>query len=162
MSFTPCSRCSENQPSTLAANPRTHVASALYGYSSTCSNQVPGYINNLDQILAKGVDAVYVVTVNDQFVCEAWKEKLGAADKTKIHFLADDAGRFTAAVGMSFDATPFLGSVRSKRYVLLVEDGIVKRVELEDDVGNVSRLSPSCCLASQKERGRSWREVLKS
>lgn len=46
---------------------------------------------------------------------EAWKEKLGAADATKVHFLADDAGKWTAAVGMSFDAGAILGNSRSKR-----------------------------------------------
>jgi peroxiredoxin len=56
-----------------------------------------------------------MVVLAYRFVMEAWKEKLGAADSAKVHFLADDAGKFTSAIGMSFDAGPILGNARSKR-----------------------------------------------
>ncbi|KAL7010071.1 hypothetical protein EMMF5_000090 [Cystobasidiomycetes sp. EMM_F5] len=106
-------------------------------FTPTCSNQIPGYIKDADDFIAKGVKAIYVVTVNDQFVTEAWKDKLGASGNGKIHFLADDAGKFTAAIGMGFEATPILGSIRSHRYTMLVEDGIVKLIEQEPNNSKV-------------------------
>merc|ERR1712093_511707 len=78
----------------------------------SCSNQIPGYIKGIKDIQAKGIKDVYVLAVNDLFVMEAWKEKLGAASESNIHFLADDAGKFVAALGLSFDATGLLGNHR--------------------------------------------------
>lgn len=73
--------------------------------------------------------AVYVVSVNDTFVTGAWKEKLGGTGKSNIHFLADDAGAWTSAIGMGFDATGLLGSLRSHRYAMVVKDGVIETLE---------------------------------
>lgn len=60
---------------------------------------------------------------------EAWKEKLGAEEKTRIHFLSDDAGKFTSAIGMGFDATGLLGNMRSHRYAMIVNNGVIEALE---------------------------------
>lgn len=69
------------------------------------------------------------MTVNDVFTTEAWKEKLGAAEEPKIKFLADDSGKWSSAIGMSFDATGLLGNFRSHRYAMVVNNGIIEALE---------------------------------
>merc|ERR1711939_664233 len=101
----------------------------------TCSAQAPGYIKHIKDFQAKGVKDIYICSTNDQFVMEAWKEKLGAASEPNVHFLADDTGKFSAALGLSFDATGLLGNHRSHRFAMLVEDGVVKAFEQESDPG---------------------------
>lgn len=73
--------------------------------------------------------AIYVVSVNDVFITQAWKEKLGAEEETKIKFLSDDAGKFTSAIGMGFDATGLLGNMRSHRYAMVVNNGVIEALE---------------------------------
>ena len=94
-------------------------------FTPPCSSHVPGYVEHYDKFAAKGVKGIYVVSVNDAFVTQAWKEKLGAS-ASPVHFLADDDASFTAEVGMLFDAKGLLGNRRSKRYVIVTDDGIVK------------------------------------
>lgn len=67
--------------------------------------------------------------MNDVFVTEAWKEKLGAAEESKVKFLADDAGKWTSAIGMGFDATGLLGNLRSHRYAMIVNNGVIEALE---------------------------------
>lgn len=67
-----------------------------------------------------------------QFVTEAWKEKL-EANHPSIHFVADDDGAWTSALGMGFAAQAFFGNVRSSRYAMIVEDGVVKALEKDED-----------------------------
>lgn len=106
-------------------------------FSPSCSSQVPGYIDKYEELKAKGVDGVWVVAVNDVFVTQAWKLKL-ALTGTPIHFIADDTGALSAALGLIFDATPLLGGPRLKRSVLIVEGGKVKDVIVEEDPGKVT------------------------
>ncbi|WP_421853025.1 peroxiredoxin [Oricola sp.] len=103
-------------------------------YTPTCSlNHLPGFVENRDIILANGVDEIVCVSVNDHFVMKAWAEATGAAGA--ITFIADwDAG-FTRAIGMDIDLSMGGLGVRSQRYSMLVEDGVVKLVNLEDSPG---------------------------
>ncbi len=103
-------------------------------FTPTCNNlHMPSFLNNIDAIKAKGVDTVAVTGVNDVFVMEAWKKATNAGGK--IEFLADGNGDFAKAIGMDFDASGNgLGS-RSKRYSMLVEDGAVKKLNIEDAPG---------------------------
>ena len=101
-------------------------------FTPTCSmNHLPGFLENRDVILSKGVDQIAVVAVNDHHVMKAWAEASGAKDK--ILFLADGAAKFTKAVGMDFDMGP-LGQ-RSRRYSMIVEDGVVKTLNIEENKG---------------------------
>ncbi|XP_078344910.1 peroxiredoxin-5, mitochondrial-like [Oculina patagonica] len=92
---------------------------------------LPGYVADFDKLKEKGVEVVACISVNDPFVMAAW----GEAHKCegKIRMLADTKGEFTKAVDMELDATPFLGNVRSKRYAMVVEDGVVKKLNVEPD-----------------------------
>lgn len=105
---------------------------------SPCSSQVPGYIQNAREFQSKGVENIFIVAVNDQFTVNAWKEKLGGNAAPNVHFLADDTGAFTKAVGQDFDATGLLGGHRSKRYAFVVEGGVVRKAFVEDEAPSVT------------------------
>ena len=92
---------------------------------------LPGFVSGYDQLKEKGVEVVACVSVNDPFVMAAWGESAGA--KGKVRMLADTCAEFTKAVEMDLDATKFLGNVRSKRYTLVIENGVVKEVMMEPD-----------------------------
>jgi len=100
-------------------------------FTPTCHrNHLPGYLEHAAALHAKGVDIIAVTAVNDVFVMNEWKKATGAGDK--IVFLADGAAVFAKAIGLDLDATvPGLG-IRSKRYAMLVDDGVVKVLNVED------------------------------
>ena len=101
-------------------------------FTPGCSNtHLPGYVQDYQALKDKGVEVIACVSVNDAFVMEAWGEAKGTSGK--IRMLADHAAAFTKAVDMELDATPFLGGVRSKRYSMVVENGVVTAVNLEPD-----------------------------
>lgn len=107
-------------------------------YTGTCSTQhVPSFIRTADQFRAKGVDRIVCVSVNDPFVMGAWAKDTGA-DKAGLTFLADADGAFTAAMGMNFDAPPAGLFGRSKRYAMLVEDGTITTLQVEESPGQCS------------------------
>jgi len=100
-------------------------------FTGTCSNaHLPGFLKNADAIKAKGVDMIAVTGINDIFVMEAWKRTAGADGK--IEFLADGNGDFAKALDLTFDASAHGLGVRSRRYSMLVEDGVVKRLNIEE------------------------------
>lgn len=104
-------------------------------FTPTCSSaHVPSFIRSKDAILAKGVDEIVCVSVNDVFVMQAWGEATGA-NKAGITMLADGSGDFTAALGLSFDGPPAGLFRRSKRYSMLVEDGVITHINLEESPG---------------------------
>jgi peroxiredoxin len=99
-------------------------------FTPTCSNNhLPGYVENRDAILAKGVDAIAVLSVNDQFVMQAWARFSGG--EGKLAFLADGNGSFVKALGLDADMSAAGFGVRSKRFSMIVEDGVVKKVNVE-------------------------------
>ena len=103
-------------------------------FTPTCNNlHIPSFLNNIDAIKAKGVQSIAVTGVNDVFVMEAWKKSTGAAGK--IDFLADGNGEFAKAIDMAFDGSGNGLGTRSKRYSMLVEDGVVKNLNIEDAPG---------------------------
>ncbi|WP_420585758.1 peroxiredoxin [Ruegeria sp.] len=104
-------------------------------YTPTChSAHVPSFIRTKDQFSAKGVDEIICVSVNDPFVMKAWGEATGAAD-AGLTMLGDASAEFTKAIGMEFDAPPAGLFARSKRYAMLVEDGKVTALNLEESPG---------------------------
>jgi peroxiredoxin len=94
---------------------------------------VPGFVNNAEAIKAKGVDDIACLSVNDAFVMGAWGKDQGAGDKVRM--LADGSADFTRAAGLEFDLSDKGLGVRSKRYAMVVEDGVVKALNLEDGGG---------------------------
>lgn len=107
-------------------------------FTPTCSmNHLPGFVAAADAIKAKGVDTIACVSVNDVHVMNAWGKASGADGK--IMMLADGNGDFARAVGLSIDLKAAGMGERSRRYSMLVEDGVVKTLNVEDRSGvNVS------------------------
>jgi len=104
-------------------------------YTGTCHKMhVPSVILHADAMKAKRVDTIAVTSVNDVFVMDAWK-KATAADK--IDFLADGNGDFAKAIDLTFDGSGNGLGTRSKRYSMLVEDGVVKKLNIEEAPGKV-------------------------
>ena len=105
-------------------------------FTPTChKNHLPGFLTNADKIMAKGVDTIAVTGVNDAFVMNAWKRDTDQRDEAT--FLADGNADFTKAIGMELDASGNGLGIRSKRYSMLVEDGVVKKLNREPAPGKV-------------------------
>ena len=103
-------------------------------FTPTCHmNHLPGFVEHFDTIKEKGIDEIAVVSVNDVWVMKAWAEATKAAGK--ILFLADGSAEFTEAVGLEQDLTIAGMGPRSKRYSMLVEDGVVKQLNIEEARG---------------------------
>jgi len=117
-------------------------------YTPTChSAHVPSFIRTKDGFMAKGVDEIVCVSVNDPFVMKAWGEATGAA-AAGITMLADADGAFTKAMGLDFTAPPVGLLGRSKRYALLAEDGVVKVLHLEESPGTCEISGGEALLAA--------------
>jgi peroxiredoxin len=99
-------------------------------YTPTCSAQhVPGYLQNLDALKQKGVDEVWCVSVNDGYVMAAWgREQKGLG---KIRFLGDGSAEFAKKLGLEKDLTGAGMGMRMQRFSMLVENGVVKSVNVE-------------------------------
>jgi peroxiredoxin len=103
-------------------------------FTPTCNNvHMPSFLNNVDAFKGKGVDTVAVTGVNDVFVMEQWKKATGAGGK--IDFLADGNGEFAKATDMAFDGAVAGLGTRSRRYSMLVDDGVVKTLNIEEAPG---------------------------
>jgi 2-Cys peroxiredoxin 5 len=100
-------------------------------FTPGCSKtHLPGYVSKADELKQKGVNEIVCVSVNDPFVMEAWGKKHEV--EGKIRMLADPSAAFTKAVDLTTDLPP-LGGIRSKRYSMVVEDSIVKSINVEPD-----------------------------
>ena len=110
---------------------RTVVLFAVPGaFTPTCSvSHLPGFVEHADEMKAKGVDEVACVAVNDAFVLNAWAKE-GAAHG-KVTMLSDGSGDFTRALGLQLDASAFGMGERSQRYAMVVEDGVVRSIDVE-------------------------------
>ena len=103
-------------------------------FTPTCSKaHLPGFIDQADAIKAKGVDTIACVAVNDVFVMHAWGKNADADGR--VAMLADGSGKFAEAIGLSLDLSERGMGVRSKRYSMLVDDGVVKSVNVEPGPG---------------------------
>jgi len=110
---------------------KTIAILALPGaYTPTCSaKHVPGFIEHFSAFKAKGVDEIWCISVNDAFVMGAWGKSLGA--EGKVRMMADGSAEFTKKIGMEFDLTARGLGLRSQRYSMLVQDGVVKQFNLD-------------------------------
>ncbi|MGB8526059.1 MAG: peroxiredoxin [Rhodoplanes sp.] len=114
-------------------------------FTPTCHiNHLPGFLKNADAIKAKGVDTIAVTGVNDVFVMDAWKKATGA--EGKIEFLADGNGDFAKAIDLALDASGAGLGLRSRRYAMLVEDGVVKKLSVESEPGKAEVSSAESLL----------------
>jgi peroxiredoxin len=105
-------------------------------FTPTCHQKhLPSFLSHIDEFRKKGVDKIVCVAVNDPFVLGAWEDVSGA--KGKVLFLSDGNAEFTKKIGMDFDGSGFGLGTRSKRYSMLIEDGMVKAMNVEE--------SPAAC-----------------
>ncbi len=114
-------------------------------FTPTChNNHLPGFLENLSAFQAKNIDEVVCTAVNDIFVLSAWARATGA--EGKITFLSDGNGDFAKALGLDFDGSPRNMGIRSKRYAMLVDDGVVKALNVEDAPGQAEISSAKALL----------------
>ncbi len=104
-------------------------------YTGTCQRvHMPSIVANIDAMKSKGVQAVAVTSVNDVFVMDAWQKATGAE---KADFLADGNGEFAKAIDLTFDGSGNGLGTRSRRYSMLVDNGVVKTLNIEEVPGKV-------------------------
>jgi peroxiredoxin len=100
-------------------------------FTPTCSaRHLPGFVEKADEFKAKGVDEIACTAVNDAFVMGAWGENGAAGDK--VTMLADGNGDFAKAVGLTMDGSKFGMGTRGQRYSMLVDDGVVTQLNVEE------------------------------
>jgi peroxiredoxin len=115
-------------------------------FTPTCSaKHLPGFKQLAQDIKGKGVDVIACLSVNDAFVMRAWAEDQAVGDD--IVMLADGGAEFTKAVGLDFDASRFGMGLRSQRYSMIVDDGVVKELNVEQ--GGEFRVSSAEYLMAQ-------------
>ena len=103
-------------------------------FTPGCSRvHLPGYVQGADALVAKGVDRIVCVSVNDAWVMDAWAKDQGVGDK--ILMIADGSAAFTKAMGLEADRTAFGLGVRSERYSALIEDGVITSLDVEPAPG---------------------------
>jgi len=111
------------------ANRKVVLFSVPGAFTPTCSAyHLPGFIENLETIRDKGVDAIGCMAVNDVWVMHAWGK---SADAGGIDMLADGNGEFTRALGLEMDGAAFGMGQRSQRFALVAEDGVVTKLMVE-------------------------------
>src|ERR1700722_13761668 len=99
-------------------------------YTRTCSSRhLPGYVGNAAALKAKGIDTIACLSVNDAFVMDAWGKEHGAGDN--VVMLGDGSCEFTEAMGLTVDRREAGMGIRSQRYSMIVEDGVVKELSVE-------------------------------
>jgi peroxiredoxin len=123
---------------------------AIFGlpgaFTPTCSaKHVPGYIEHYDALKAKGIDEIWCISVNDAFVMGAWGREQHAAGKVRM--MADGSADFTKKLGLELDLVARGMGVRSQRYSMLVDDGVVKQLNV--DVGGKFEVSDAATLLKQ-------------
>jgi peroxiredoxin len=94
---------------------------------------VPGFVKRAGEIKAKGVTTIACVSVNDAFVMGAWAKDRGSGEE--VMMLADGNAEFTRAIGLELDGTAAGLGLRSQRYAMIVEDGVVRYIAVEDGPG---------------------------
>ena len=115
-------------------------------FTPTCSaRHLPGYKDHVADFRAKGVAKIVCISVNDVFVMGAWAKDQGITDEVSL--LADGNADFTRAIGLEFDGSKFGMGVRSQRYSMLVDDGVVTQLNVEE--GGVFKVSAAEYLLGQ-------------
>ena len=103
-------------------------------FTPTCNNShLPSFIEKYDELKEKGIDNIICLSVNDQFVSKVWRDSKSLNDD--FLFLADGNGQVTEALGMTLDCSGFGMGKRSNRYVMIIEDKIVKKLIVEENPG---------------------------
>lgn len=143
----------QNPPSVISTNDLFKEKKSLLiglpgAFTPIChSTHVNGYIDRNDELRALGVDQIIILSVNDSYVMQAWHKALNA---NTLIFAADGNAEFTTAIGMTFDCTSSGMGIRSKRYLMLVDDNIVKECAVEDQINVLDSTSVDSALSILK------------
>lgn len=114
-------------------------------FTPSCAQKhLPGYIAKANDIKAKGVAEIICLAVNDPFVMKAWGESAGADGK--VTMVADGLGTLTKALGLEFDGSGAGLGLRAKRFSMVVENGVVKTLDVEEKPSDVELSSAETCL----------------
>lgn len=114
----------------LFAGKKVVLVSVPGAFTPTCSaSHLPGFINQADALIAKGVDSIACMSVNDVFVMHAWGKDQNVGDK--VMMLADGNGEYARALDLEMDATAFGMGTRSQRFAIIVDDGTATHVAVE-------------------------------
>jgi peroxiredoxin len=128
--------------SELFANKNSILFGVPAAFSPTCTaHHLPGFVKDKKKLEELGIHQIVCVSVNDAFVMLAWAKSLGIEDE--IIMLCDGNGTFSSELGLSIDLAAHGLGIRSKRYSMIIDDGIVKKLEIED--------SPATCSVSSSE-----------
>ena len=115
----------------LAKGKKIAIFAVPGAFTPTCSaKHAPGYLVNFDKFKAKGVDEIWCIAVNDAFVMGAWADSQGIG-KDEIVMLGDGNGDLTRQLGLTMDAKGFGMGERSQRYSMIVKDGVVSQLNIE-------------------------------
>ena len=116
-------------------------------YTPVCSaSHLPGFVAKAAELKTQGIDEIACVSVNDPFVMQAWGKEHGADGK--VTMLADADGAFTKAIGLAIDLPDFGLSGRSERYSMVVDNGVVKTLNVEKNVLDHGISSAGACMIS--------------
>ncbi|RGP40822.1 Glutathione amide-dependent peroxidase [Altererythrobacter insulae] len=127
-------KATENGPEQVSsaeyfAGKKVALFSVPGAFTPTCSaRHLPGYVEKAEELKAKGVDEIAATAVNDAFVMGAWNKAAGSDD---ITMLADGNADFAEAVGLTMDGSGFGMGKRGQRFSMIVEDGVVKELNVE-------------------------------
>jgi peroxiredoxin len=114
-------------------------------FTPTCHNQhVPSYVERADELKAKGIQGVVCMAIGDHWLMKAWADALGTGDK--VMMLADGNGELTKKLGVEVDLTGAKMGVRTKRFVAVVNDGMIESLEVEP-AGGIAVTGAEACLA---------------
>ena len=131
----------------IFANRKVVLIGVPGAFTPTCSmNHLPGFVENAVAMKEKGVDEVLVTGVNDVFVMGAWAKHTGG--EGKVTYLADGSAKFAQAIGAELDLTDMGLGVRSKRYSMIVEDGVVKKLIVEPNPGKADETKVDNIIAA--------------
>jgi len=130
----------------LVAGKKIALFAVPGAFTPACSEQhLPGFLAKADEFKAKGIDEIWCVAVNDPFVMGAWGQERGVGDKVRL--LADGSGEWTRKLGLELDLSAKGLGVRSQRYSALLDDGVVKQLNVDE--GGALKVSDADTLLSQ-------------
>jgi peroxiredoxin len=110
---------------------RVAVFSVPGAFTPTCSaRHLPGFVDRVDELRARGVDEVACLAVNDAFVMQAWADQAGATGK--VTMLADGNGDFAQAIGLTMDGSKYGMGLRGQRWSAVIDDGKVEQLNVEE------------------------------
>jgi peroxiredoxin len=130
----------------LFAGKKTVLFATPGAFTPTCAQKhLPDYVNNADEIYQKGVDQIVCLSVNDPFVMKHWGKISGA--EGKIQMLSDWNAEFVTSIGLDMDAQALGLGKRAKRFMMIIEDNVLKKLEVEENPGELDRAAAGICLA---------------